>query len=176
MKGLRVSYLKNNVFFPVAQSGDKVIVAMENPNYLPARDAVKRVIPAAKEFEYCVSLKEDIYEMIQLFFNVKRTEMSADQESAKEIQGQLESGEVHAEKCEGMTEEDSAIVQLVNKIIMDAYKMGASDIHIEPRQGKANAVIRFRVDGGCQVYHNLPNTYTRAIISRIKIMSDLDIA
>ena len=176
LKGLRVSYLKNNVFFPVAQSGDKVIVAMENPNYLPARDAVKRVIPAANEFEYCVSLKEDIYEMIQLFFNVKRTEMSADQESAKEIQGQLESGEVHAEKCEGMTEEDSAIVQLVNKIIMDAYKMGASDIHIEPRQGKANAVIRFRVDGGCQVYHNLPNTYTRAIISRIKIMSDLDIA
>ena len=176
LKGLRVSYLKNNVFVPVAQSGDKVIVAMENPNYLPARDAVKRVIPAAKEFEYCVSLKEDIYEMIQLFFNVKRTEMSADQESAEEIQGQPESGEVHAEKCEGMTEEDSAIVQLVNKIIMDAYKMGASDIHIEPRQGKANAVIRFRVDGGCQVYHNLPNTYTRAIISRIKIMSDLDIA
>ncbi len=176
LKGLRVDYLKDNVFVPVAQSGDKVIVAMENPNYLPARDAVKRVIPAAKEFEYCVSLKEDIYEMIQLFFNVKRTEMSADQKSAEEIQGQLESGEVRAEKCEGMTEEDSAIVQLVTKIIMDAYKMGASDIHIEPGQGKANALIRFRVDGGCQVYHNLPNTYTRAVISRIKIMSDLDIA
>ncbi|UCF86308.1 MAG: type II/IV secretion system protein [Desulfobacteraceae bacterium] len=49
-------------------------------------------------------------------------------------------------------------------------------MHIEPRQGKANALIRFRVDGACQVYQTLLYTYKRAIVSRIKIMSDLDIA
>ena len=59
LKGLRMNYLKNNVFVPVGQSGEKVVVAMENPNSLPARDAVKRTIKA-REFEYCVSLKEDI--------------------------------------------------------------------------------------------------------------------
>jgi len=75
-----------------------------------------------------------------------------------------------------VNEEDSAIVQLVNKMIVDAYNRGASDIHIEPRQGKAHALIRIRIDGACQLYQTLPYTYKRAIVSRLKIMSDLDIA
>jgi type II secretory ATPase GspE/PulE/Tfp pilus assembly ATPase PilB-like protein len=176
LKGLRVSYLKNNAFVPVAQSGDKVVVAMENPNYLPSRDAIRRIIPA-KEFEYCVSLREDIYKMIDLFFDVKRTGMLTDSGSIEDILGQLEPGsEYYDEEFEGVTEEDSAIVQLVNKMIVDGYHRGASDIHVEPRHGKANAVIRIRVDGLCQNYQTIPYTYKRAIVSRIKIMAELDIA
>ncbi len=45
LKGLRQSYLKNNVFVPISQSGKKVVIAMENPDYLPARDAINRLIP-----------------------------------------------------------------------------------------------------------------------------------
>lgn len=176
LKGLRMNYLKNNVFVPVAQSGEQVIVAMENPNYLPARDAVKRTIQA-REFEYCVSLKEDIYRMIDMFCDIQRTITLGESRSIEEILGKLEPGdEDYDEEIEGMTEEDSAIVQLVNKMIVDAYNRGASDIHIEPRQGKANTVIRVRIDGACQTYQTLPYTYKRAIVSRIKIMSDLDIA
>ena len=176
LKGLRISFLKSNTFVPVSKSNDKVVVAMEDPNYLPARDAIKRLIPA-KKFEYCVSLKEDIYEMINLFFDVKRTELLKDSGSIEDILGQLEADEeAYEEEIEGMTEEDSAIVQLVNKMIVDAYNRGASDIHFEPRQGKANALIRFRIDGACQIYQTVPFTYKRAIVSRIKIMSDLDIA
>ena len=176
LKGLRVSYLKHNVFVPISKSGDKVVVAMEDPNYLPARDAIKRLIPA-KKFEYCVSLKEDIFDMINLFFDVKRTEMLEDAGTIEDILGQLASDdEEYDEEINGITEEDSAIVQIVNKMIVDAYNRGASDIHIEPRPGKANALIRLRVDGACQVYQTLPYTYKRAIVSRLKIMSDLDIA
>ncbi len=79
-------------------------------------------------------------------------------------------------KIRTVSEDDSAIVQLVNKMIIDAYNRKASDIHIEPRHGKNHAVIRFRIDGACQVYQTIPYTYKRAIVSRIKIMSDLDIA
>ncbi|MBW2616513.1 MAG: GspE/PulE family protein [Deltaproteobacteria bacterium] len=176
LKGLKVNFLRNNVFVPVAQSGDKVIVTMENPNFLPARDAVKRLIKA-KGFEYCVSLKEDIFEMIDLFFDVKRTEMLTDSGSIEDILGQLEPGsEEFDDEDDGVTEEDSAIVQLVNKMIVDAYNRGASDIHIEPRPGKQNAVIRVRVDGACQIYQTIPYTYKRAMVSRLKIMSDLDIS
>jgi len=176
LKGLRISYLKSNYFVPIGQEGEKVIVAMENPNYLPARDAIRRLIPA-RSYEYCVALKDDIYEMINLFFDVKRTGMLTDTGSIEDILGQLEGGEEdYEEDIEGMTEEDSAIVQLVNKMIVDAHNRGASDIHIEPRQGKANAQIRIRVDGACQVYQTVPYTYKRAIVSRLKIMSDLDIA
>jgi len=176
LKGLRVSYLKHNAFVPIVKSDGRVVVAMENPNSLPARDAIKRLI-RARGFEYCVALKEDIYDMINLFFDVKRTELLKASDSIEDILGQLASDdEEYDEEIASMTEEDSAIVQIVNKIIIDAYNRGASDIHIEPRQGKANALIRVRVDGECQVYQTLPYTYKRAIVSRIKIMSDLDIA
>ena len=176
LKGLKVGFLRTNVFVPVAQMDGKVVVAMENPNYLPARDAIKRIIKA-KEFEYCVSLKDDIYEMIDLFFDVKREDLLSESGSIEDILGQLETGEDDFEDVAGgMDEEDSAIVQLVNKVIVDAYNRGASDIHVEPRHGKANALIRIRIDGACQLYQTLPYTYKRAIVSRIKIMSDLDIA
>jgi len=67
-------------------------------------------------------------------------------------------------------------VQLVNKVIIDAYNRGTSDIHIEPYPGKENTLVRIRIDGSCQVYQHLPYQYRNAIVSRLKIMSDLDIA
>ena len=80
------------------------------------------------------------------------------------------------EAASGVGEEDSAVVQLVNKIILDAYSRNASDIHIEPYPGKQNTQVRIRVDGSCTVYQTIPFSYKNAVVSRIKIMSDLDIA
>ena len=115
--------------------------------------------------------------MIALFFDVKRTEMMTDSGSIEDILGQLDSGNDETEEdFDAMAEDDSAIVQLVNKMIVDSYNRGASDIHVEPRSGKANALIRIRVDGACQVYQTIPHTYKKAIVSRLKIMSDLDIS
>ncbi len=175
LKGLKINFLKKNVFVPISQSGDKLVVAMENPDYLPARDVINRLLPA-KQYEYCVALREDIFRMIDLFFNVKRKDMM-EQGSIEDILGKLETGEEEDdEDLERVSEEDGAIVQLVNKMVIDAYNRGASDIHIEPRHGKANAVIRFRIDGACQVYQTVPYTFKRAVVSRLKIMSELDIA
>ncbi len=176
LKNLRPGYLKSNVFVPVEQEGDRVVVAMENPGYLPARDEIRRTM-AGKEFEYCVSLRADIFSMIDLFFDAKRSEMLSGSGSIEDILGKLEAqgGEVD-EEIESMNEDDSAIVQLVKQMIIDAYKRNASDIHIEPRQGKADALIRFRIDGACQVYQSVPYVYKRALVSRLKIMADLDIA
>ena len=176
IKDLKVRFLRNNGFVPIGQSDGKIIVTMENPNDLAARDAIGRVIQA-RDVEYCVSLKEDIYEMIAMFFGVKEQDILASSGSIEEILGQLEVVEEdESEELDGMSEDDSAIVQLVNKTIIDAYNRNASDIHVEPRQGKANVVIRLRIDGACQVYQTIPHTYKRAIVSRIKIMSDLDIS
>ncbi len=175
LKGLRVNFLKRNNFIPVLQSEDTVVVAMENPGSLPARDAVKRLIKS-KKFEYCVSLKEDIHKMIDMFFDVKRTQILPSSGSIEEILGQLKTEDDEEDDYDSMAEDDSAIVQLVNKMIIDAFNRGASDIHIEPRPGKRPAVIRLRIDGACQIYQTIPHTYKRALVSRIKIMSDLDIA
>jgi type II secretory ATPase GspE/PulE/Tfp pilus assembly ATPase PilB-like protein len=176
IKGLRASFLKSNVFVPVGHSENKIVIAMENPDYLPARDTIRRLIPG-NDFEYCVALKDDIFKMIDLFFDVKKAVWGEERGSIEDILGQLEpTDEENSEDLTRVSEEDSAIVQLVNKMIVDAYNRNASDVHIEPRQGKQNAHIRFRVDGACQLYQTIPYTYKRAIVSRIKIMSDLDIS
>lgn len=80
------------------------------------------------------------------------------------------------EETKKVTEKDSVIVKLVNKIIYDAYMNKASDIHIEPYPGKDDVIVRTRVDGQCSVYQRIPYKYKYALPSRIKIMADLDIA
>ena len=176
LKGLRAGFLKSNVFVPVSLSGNKVVIAMENPDYLPARDTIRRLIPG-REFEYCVALREDIFKMIEHFFDVKRSELMNESGSIEDILGQLEANdETFDEELERVSEEDGAIVQLVNKMIIDAYNRNASDIHIEPRSGKAHAHIRYRIDGACQLYQTIPFTFKRAVVSRLKIMADLDIS
>jgi len=80
------------------------------------------------------------------------------------------------EEIKKVTEKDSIIVKLVNKIIYDAYMSKASDIHIEPYPGKKDIIIRTRVDGQCSIYQKIPYKFKFALPSRIKIMSDLDIA
>ncbi|MES2562967.1 MAG: ATPase, T2SS/T4P/T4SS family [Pseudomonadota bacterium] len=71
---------------------------------------------------------------------------------------------------------DNELVRLVNKIIIDAYKQGASDIHIEPYPGKAKTEVRFRRDGTLMPYISVPGSYRAALVARIKIMCDLDIS
>lgn len=80
------------------------------------------------------------------------------------------------EETKKVTEKDSVIVKLVNKIIYDAYMNKASDIHIEPYPGKNDVIVRTRIDGQCSVYQRIPYKYKFALPSRIKIMGDLDIA
>ncbi|OHB33782.1 MAG: type II secretion system protein E [Desulfuromonadaceae bacterium GWC2_58_13] len=74
------------------------------------------------------------------------------------------------------SEADSQIIRLVNNILLDAQQKGASDIHFEPGFGTAPFRIRYRIDGVCRIAHQISASYKHAIISRLKIMSRLDIA
>jgi type II secretory ATPase GspE/PulE/Tfp pilus assembly ATPase PilB-like protein len=71
---------------------------------------------------------------------------------------------------------DNTLVKLVNKIIVEAHAQGASDIHIESNAGKSDTRIRFRKDGDLEDYLDLPQAYSNALVSRIKIMADLNIS
>ena len=173
---LKPGFFKTHVFIPVSDEGEHIAVAMENPDYLPARDVIKRVIKK-RNLEYCVSTREDIFRMIDHFFVGSSKDVIPDAGSIEEILGQLKTEDAdEPEESEGVAQDDRAIVQLINKTIIDAYARKASDIHVEPRPGKNNTVIRFRIDGACQAYQTIPYTFKRAIVSRIKIMSDLDIS
>ncbi len=71
---------------------------------------------------------------------------------------------------------DRGIISLVNKIIFDGYKRGASDIHIEPNGKDRSVRVRFRVDGDCLQYEEIPAVHRSAVVARIKIMAGLDIS
>jgi len=75
-----------------------------------------------------------------------------------------------------IAESDNTLVQLVNKMILDAVKNNASDIHIETYPDRKNTIVRFRKDGSLENYLELPANFRNALISRIKIMSQLDIS
>ncbi len=175
LRGLSPIFLKKNTFVPISQIGDTVVVAMEKPDLLPEQDIVNRYLKS-KKIKYCVSVREDIYKMVDQFFDVKTADKSSSSGSIEDILGQLSPVDDEEDDFDSMAEDDSAIVKLVNKMIVDAHNRGASDIHIEPRSGKKPAVIRIRIDGACRVYQTIPHTYKRALVSRIKIMSDLDIS
>ena len=71
---------------------------------------------------------------------------------------------------------DNELVKFVNKVIVDAYNLRASDIHIEPLPGKAKTGIRLRIDGGLTPYIEVPSHFRQALVTRLKIMCDLDIS
>ncbi len=83
-----------------------------------------------------------------------------------------ETGEMKAGDLE--SEESAPIIQLANRIIEDAYICGASDIHIEPME--KDLLVRYRIDGLCQEKLRLPKQVATALVTRLKIMCNLDIS
>jgi type II secretory ATPase GspE/PulE/Tfp pilus assembly ATPase PilB-like protein/putative methionine-R-sulfoxide reductase with GAF domain len=171
MTGLKVPFMRNNIWVPLKSEDNKVVVAVDNPHDLKKIDEIKALFPGRPVMFY-VSLKQDILDFIKLFTQDEKELAEID-----DILSQLQVEDDEVEEAEaGVGEEDSAVVQLVNKIILDAFARNASDIHIEPYPGKQNTQVRIRVDGSCTIYQTIPFSYKNAVVSRIKIMSDLDIA
>jgi type II secretory ATPase GspE/PulE/Tfp pilus assembly ATPase PilB-like protein len=171
LAGLKVPFMRTHVWVPLREEDDRIVIAIDNP-YDQQRIGELRALFPGKKFKFCVALKQDILEIIKLFFQEKK--QLADIEEILSMMRQESHEIVEAENA--ILEEDNAVVKLVNKIILDAYAKGASDIHIEPFPGKEYTQVRIRVDGDCCVYQTIPFNYRSAVVSRIKIMADLDIA
>ncbi|MGD9216549.1 MAG: GspE/PulE family protein [Desulfobacteraceae bacterium] len=171
LSGLKVPFMRNNVWVPIRSEDKHPVVAIDDPHDLKRIDEIKSLFPG-RQLKFVVAIKQDILDFIKLF-----TQDEKEMAEIDDILSQLQDETDEIDEAESSVgEEDSAVVQLVNKIILDAYARGASDIHIEPYAGKKNTMVRIRVDGSCTVYQTIPFAYRNAVVSRIKIMSDLDIA
>ncbi len=174
IKDLKKNFLRRELWVPLEMIGDRIHVLIDDPNNIIKRDTIESLLKT-KKIKYDVALEEDIIKYISLFYNIPDEE-----HSFTEILGRMEGDEGGTDDDdedfgEMVSETDSVIMQLVNKIVNDAYVRRASDIHIEPNVERKNVEIRFRVDGDCALYQTVPFSYRAAIISRIKIMSNLDI-
>lgn len=176
LQNINLNYLKTNVWIPLRATEEVVEVLIDDPHAFHKVRDIKRLFPL-KEIKFVVGLRDDILQFINAVG--ASLDSNAPNDAMVTILGQLEAQE--PEKPEespalAVDENDSAIVRLVNQIIIDAYKMGASDIHIEPCGEKRETLIRCRVDGNCYEYLKVPATNRRALVSRLKIMARLDIA
>ena len=171
IKNLKKEYLRRELWVPMEKIDGYIHVLVDDPNNVLKRDVIENLLKT-KQVKYDVALVDDIIKFINLFFN-----SPDDVHTFTELLGRLDDEDKSIEDDEGdmVTETDSVIMQLVSKIINDAYGRRASDIHVEPNVGKKNVEIRFRVDGDCALYQTVPFSYRAAVISRIKIMSNLDI-
>ncbi len=170
LKNLKREYLQRELWVPIGKTDGNIQIIVDDPNNILKRDMIESLLKT-KAVRYDVAFSEDIQKFINYFFRSPE-----DESSISDILGRMDVEEEAGEEDEdGVTESDSVIMQLVNKIINDAYQRRASDIHVEPNIGKKNVEVRFRVDGDCAIYQTLPFSYRGALISRIKIMSNLDI-
>ena len=176
ISGIKEHFFRTNICVPVKEEPHRLQVAIDNPNDLIKIDNIQRVIKA-KNFEFVVALKEDIDKFIDYYYG-KYSIGGTDEEGADVFeQLELEEDEEELEEDDTIASDaDNVVVQMANKIIEDAYMKNASDIHIESLTGKRGAMVRLRIDGDCLQYQTIPYNYKKALVSRIKIMSNLDIS
>jgi type II secretory ATPase GspE/PulE/Tfp pilus assembly ATPase PilB-like protein len=179
LKNLNVDYLKKNHWMPLKRDRTAIEILTDDPSDLDRVADIKRTFPGLN-IRFAISLRRDIAQFLSSATGQGDTGgMRKLDENVSDILGELvsEAQEAAAEDSGGgLDENDNAIVRLANQIIADAYRQGASDIHVEPYGDKRETLVRFRVDGDCFEYMKIPQSYRRAIVSRLKIMASLDIA
>ena len=173
LKTLNLDYLKKNGWLPIARRGSLIDVLTSDPHDLDKGWDVRRAFPGMT-IRYAVGLRRDIEQFLHLATG------QGPRGSIGAILGELVH-EIHREAAidpvsGGIDENDSAIVRLTNQVILEADRLGASDIHIEPYADRKDMAVRLRVDGTCFTYMGIPAAYRRAVVSRIKVMANLDIA
>lgn len=177
VKGLPLEFLKKQCAIPIRLEDGQIAIALADPLNIEAYDAIlsilgqpcKRVVCPASEIEQAVS---------RCYYQSTGAENNG-QKSGAEV---LPAGDNDVGGTGAQTQAEdllsiankAPVIKLVNKIFFQAVQSRASDIHVEPYENEAR--VRFRIDG---VLHNvltLPKQQTRALLSRLKIMSNLDIA
>jgi type II secretory ATPase GspE/PulE/Tfp pilus assembly ATPase PilB-like protein/GAF domain-containing protein len=170
LKNLKKEYLRRELWVPLDKVDGAIHVLVDDPNNILKKDMIENLL-RTKNVKYDVSLPDEIVKFINYFYQSPEDEFTI-----TDIIGKLGADEeVQEEEDDIVSESDSVIMQLVNKFINDAYTRRASDIHLEPNVGKKNVEVRYRIDGNCALYQTVPFNYRAALVSRIKIMSNLDI-
>jgi type II secretory ATPase GspE/PulE/Tfp pilus assembly ATPase PilB-like protein len=175
---LKKSFLLYYVWVPLSWSKKGVEILVDDPKDLRKTDHIKALLPNQK-IVFSVGFKEDVDKYINHFFDPRaETTSTTAFEDLDDIIPDVafEEEEEIEEDIAGLDESSSQVVKFVDQVLVTAFRNDASDIHIEPSPVTRKTTIRFRTDGVCHEYIQVPNAMAPAIVSRLKIMSELDIA
>ncbi|HEX6530099.1 MAG TPA: ATPase, T2SS/T4P/T4SS family, partial [Burkholderiales bacterium] len=168
---------------PVAENDNALVVAVENPMDMAKLEGLRFV--AGMKLVPVMASGHDIRAALQRAYGTPLASGEAAPPPTPSRFADIGIGELThrlaAETADAELDDqqvaasDSALVQLVNKMIVDAIKQKASDIHIEANGGGKNMRVRFRKDGALVPYLDMPAKFRMSVVSRIKVMCQLDI-
>ncbi|NUN49480.1 MAG: Flp pilus assembly complex ATPase component TadA [Candidatus Brocadiae bacterium] len=156
---------------PVRKSGRAVTVAMSDPLDFFTLDNLRFILNT--DVECVLATREDVVEAVNRIYGGGAA-MKGQFDAALEELTASEIAVRGTEELEAQEGDDAPVIRLVTLIIAEAVKMRASDIHIEPMEKKLR--IRYRVDGVCQEVDSPPKRLQGSVLSRLKILADMDIA
>ncbi len=177
ISNLKKSFLLYYVWVPLKWDKTGIEILVDDPKDLRKTDHI-RALMGNQKITFAVALKEDVEKYIQLFFDprAERQPERAVDHIDEIIPDVSFEEEIEIQEDISLDESSSQVVKFVDQILVTAFRNGASDVHIEPSAITRKTTIRFRTDGVCYEYIQVPNSMAPAIISRLKIMSELDIA
>ena len=170
---LKREFVEQQGWIPLEEAADGLAIMCLDPEAVSGARVVPQVFPRISKFAYRVTTRTEFDETLELLFGVVQgssiDKMLADMDAPVDHDATDDSALESAAA-------DNELVKFVNKVIVDAYNQKASDIHIEPMPGKFKTGIRFRIDGTLHPYIEVPAQFRQAMITRLKIMCDLDIS
>lgn len=166
---LNTSYLKRNCVAVVADANENIIVLLAEPNNAALLMEIERAL-GIDSYEIAVGIPNQILQYLG------ETSGGGAPGEMNEILDEIgTSAEESDESLDELSDDAPAVVRLVSRILHDAKRLNASDIHIDPEKSGPTRV-RMRVDGVCRDINQVPASHHNAVIARIKIMSNLNIA
>ncbi len=173
LKNLKREYVQEHGWVPLEENPKGLLVMCLDPERTKGSRIVNNIFPKNNKVTYCVTTQREFRDTLNLFFGAD-TDLG---DIGDLLEGLGDDGEEGGPSADDLNAAaDNELVKLVNKVIVDAYHQGASDIHIESYPGKAKTEVRFRKDGSLVPYIEVPASYRNALCARLKIMCDLDIS
>ena len=170
--------MRENFVLPLGQEGNRLKILIHDPLDLDMLDMLRFRLNT--ELECCLSPKSKIKRYIDTFLDKLGSSIDA---TVDEIQASIDatidasmdaSIDLDSLDASKLDEDSAPIVKLIGKIIDEAVKVRASDIHIEPMDDRIR--VRYRIDGVCVERDNVPKHLQNVVMARFKIMSGMDIA
>ena len=154
---------------PVAKHDDMLTIAMSDPADMETLDTLRYLLGG--DVDVVAAPKKQIEACIEKYYAEQNMEVSTMLDDAEDV----ELDEIAESSIGGpeRDDDDTPIIRLVTKLIIDAYKMKASDIHFEPMEKRYR--VRYRIDGALREVDGPPKYLQANFTSRIKIMSRMDI-
>jgi len=173
LRNLRREFAESSGWVPLEEGLTGIVVVCTDPDRTRTSRVVVNVYNKRK-IDYRVTTEEEFERYLQDYFGDSNKAADTVSDLLSDLSDTDDSLDSPVDDVSAAA--DNELVRLVNRIVVEAYQQGASDIHVEPRPGKGKTIIRLRRDGVLVNYIEVPADFRNALVTRIKIMCDLDIA